>query len=203
MVEGLADEVVCWAFPYSGMFESRMIGRGAYFCNSPGLERDSPLYVLMGLNPERGVAEALHSFGHRAESILARVFGSWSSGAAVNHLWDRFTRIGPVHGVGVAGCGNVHFPPNAAADYAYDTATPVTSEADRWLNYPDLTGPVAPVSADTWGGPDHHRNFLKWWFAHFPRTAGRRVDPANAIDHGKLNNWWNYVVDMNEHAESR
>ncbi|MDP6720108.1 MAG: hypothetical protein QGG36_01865 [Pirellulaceae bacterium] len=47
------------------------------------------------------------------------------------------------------------------------------------------------VSCETWGGPDYHRNYMKWWFAHLPRAAG-----MNKND-GKLNNWWKYVFDFN------
>ena len=197
------DEIVCWAFPYSGFYESRMVGSKAYWCNSPGLNRPTRLYVVMGLNPERGVAEAMHSFGHRAESILWRVYGSWSGNASVNHLWDRFTRVGPRHPGATAACGNVHFPPNANADYDYSATLKVSSEADNWLNFPNLSGAAKPISAISWGGPDYHLNFLRWWFARLPRSFGRYADAANAINHGKLNNWWSYIVDMNEYVESR
>ena len=200
---GEVDEVICWAFPYSGFYESRMVGSTAYWCNSPGLVRSSRLYVVMGLNPERGVAEALHSCSHRGESILTHVYGSWSGTSTVNHLWDRFTRVGPKHGVSVAGCGNVHFPPNASNDYEYSVFTSVTSEANRWLAYPDFSGALASVNALTWGGPDYHRNFLIWWMTRFPKVQGRYVDPNNAINNGKLNNWWGYLFDMNEYSESR
>jgi hypothetical protein len=201
---GEVDEIVVWGAPYmSILYESRMVGSTAYWCNAPPLTRNSRLYVVMGLNYERGVSEALHSFGHRCESIMARVFGSWSGNTTVNHLWDRFTRIGPVHGVNVAGCGNVHFPPNASADYEYSVLSSVTSEADRWLTYPALTGALQSVNANTWGGPDHGRNFLRWWMTRFPKAPGRYVDAVNPSNHGKLNNWWGYLVDMNEYAESR
>ncbi len=39
--------------------------------------------------------------------------------------------------------------------------------------------------------------------ARFPKASGRYVDGASAINNGKLNNWWGYLVDMNEYAESR
>ncbi len=200
---GQFDEIICWCFPYGGLYESRMVGNRAYFCNAPPLERVSPLYVVMGLNPERGVGEALHSFGHRCESIIARIYGSWSGTSDVNHLWDRFTQIGPKYGVSVAGCGNVHYPPNASHDYEYDIATPVTSEADSWLNFPVLSGEVTSVNAESWGGPDYQRNYLRWWMARFPKARGRYLDTTNQFNDGKLNNWWSYIVDMNEYAESR
>lgn len=203
VTNGEVDEVVCWAHPYAGFYESRMVGTTAYWCNSPPLNRTSQLYVVMGLNPERGVAEAVHSFGHRCESILTHVYGSWSSNATINHLWDRFTRVTALDGVSVSGCGTVHYPPNGTTDYDYSDPVAVSSEADRWLNYPGLTGALTNVSASTWGGPDYQLNYLLWWMTRFPKTPGRYVDGVNTINNGKLNNWWAYLVDMNEYAESR
>ena len=139
--KGEIDEVLLWGAPYFGYWESQMAGVGAYWCNSPGISRaGTPKYVIMGLNYERGVAEAIHSFGHRAESILWHVYGSWNSGANVQHLWDKFTRYDK-DAPGMAACGNVHFPPNAVADYDYGNTTTVTSYADDWLlNYPNFQG---------------------------------------------------------------
>jgi hypothetical protein len=196
------DEIICWAFPYSGFYESRMVGSTAYWCNSEPLIRDSRLYVVMGMNPERGVAEALHSFGHRSESILTKVYGSWSDGP-VKHNWDRFTRVASKHAGVTAGVGNIHFPPNASADYAYDVESAVESEADLWLTFPKLDGSPKPITRDSWGGPDFHLNYMKWWFTRLPNAPGRWDESDNAANHGKLNNWWPYLVDMNEHEESR
>jgi hypothetical protein len=192
---GEIDEVILWGAPYFGYWESQMVGAGAYWCNSPGIQRvGAPEYVIMGLNYERGVAEALHSFGHRAESILTHVYGSWNSGTNIQHNWDRFTRI-ERDSPGMAACGNVHFPPNGAADYDYGNATQVLSSADDWvLNYPNLQGTKRKFNAAEWGYD--HRQYLKWWYRHMPRLPGRHTD-------GKLNNWWCYLVDMNAYAESR
>lgn len=203
VASGEVDEVIWWAGPYFGFYESRMIGKTAYGCNSPPIRRDSRLYVVMGLNPERGVAEALHSFGHRCEAILGHVYGGWSGSAAVNHLWDRFTRVGPLHSASVAGCGNVHFPPNASKSYEYSVPFSVKSNADNWLSFPNLPGTTSDVGAASWAGPDYQRNFLRWWMTRFPKAPGRYVDPKNKINNGKLNNWWSYIVDMNSYKESR
>jgi len=203
VVEGEVDEVNCWGFPGCGFWESQMVGRDAYWCNSGGLQRDSRLYVVMGMNYERGVAEAVHSFGHRAESIIKHVFGSWSDSAEVNHLWDRFTRVASMHEGAIPGVGNIHFPPNGEADYNYDNTAKVDSEADLWLRYPDLDGKVKKVSARSWGGPDFQLNYLIWWLERLPNAPGKFVDDENPINDGKLNNWWKYIADMNEYPESR
>jgi hypothetical protein len=62
--------------PYFGFYESRMAGQKAFWCNAPGIEQNCKRFVMMGFNYERGVREMIHSFGHRAESILAVHFGS-------------------------------------------------------------------------------------------------------------------------------
>jgi hypothetical protein len=171
-----------------------MAGPSAYWCNAPPLQRpDVPLYVIMGLNYERGVAEAVHSFGHRVESILWRVYGSWSGDSTIGHLWDRFSRF-EGRAPGKAACGNVHFPPNGRQDYDYGNPAAVESEADDWLNFPDLTGVRRPVSSTDWGGS--HRGYMRWWLTRLPKAVGRNAD-------GKLNNWWAYLLDMNEYPESR
>lgn len=194
---GEVDEVIMWGGPYFGYWESQMVGSTAYWCNSgPIVHAGTPLYVIMGLNYERGVAEAIHSFGHRAESIMWHVYGSWSSDGTINHLWDRFTRVNYQHGSVPAGCGNVHFPANGTGDYDYANTGLVLSEADDWLNFPEFTGYTHYVNCDTWGGGDYQRNYLNWWYERMPHAAGRNAD-------GKLNNWWGYLVDMNEYNESR
>ena len=192
---GEIDEVVLWGAPYFGYWESQMVGAGAYWCNSPGLSRvGTPKYIIMGLNYERGVAEAIHSFGHRAESILAHVYGSWNSGTTVQHLWDKFTKYAQ-EAPGMAVCGNVHFPPNGTSDYDYANATMVLSSADDWLlNYPNFKGQTRKFSAAEWNYD--HEQYLKWWYRHMPRKPGRYTD-------GKLNNWWCYLVDPNSYPESR
>lgn len=204
IVSGGADEVVLWGHPYAGFYESRMVGKTAYWCNAPELIRDSRLYVVMGMNVERDVANALHSFGHRAESIMKKVYGSWSDNSEVNHLWDRFTRVKVQHPDVVSGVGNVHYPPNGKSDYDYSAEEKVESEADLWLSYPDLSAEKPKkVGSNAWGGPNHQLNYMLWWMERIPKALGRYRDPDNEINHGKRNNWWSYIVDMNASEESR
>lgn len=72
------DELWIMAFPYAGLYESCMGGRGAIWCNGPvipGTVQVSRRFVVMGFSYERGVGEMLENLGHRAESIMAHVFG--------------------------------------------------------------------------------------------------------------------------------
>jgi len=190
---GEIDEVWLWGFPYAGFWESTMAGPGAYFCNSPPVEgvRASRLFVVMGFNYERGVGEMLESFGHRVESILRRLYGSWEP--RPTHAWNRFTLYDQV-ARGRAGCGNVHFAPNSVRDYDWGNRRKVWSTCDDWLNYPNLTGRRRRVNCTEWGSGDiraHHR----WWLRHLPHAPGRTD--------GKLNNWWAYAVTPECFPESR
>jgi len=69
---GAIDEIWVYGAPGFGMWESTMAGDGGYWCNSAPVQgvASERLFVVMGWNFERGVAEAIHSFGHRAESIM-------------------------------------------------------------------------------------------------------------------------------------
>lgn len=187
------DEVWLFGMPYAGFWESTMAGKGAYFCNSdpvPGVDC-SRIFVVMGFNYERGVGEMLEDLGHRTESIMTHVFGSWEP--KETHAWNRFTLYDKV-APGRAACGNVHFAPNSEKDYDWGNKRRVWSTCDDWLSYPKLTGKRRLVDCSEWGGGDireHH----KWWFRHIPKAPGRTQ--------GKLNNWWCYIVDFNSYPESR
>jgi hypothetical protein len=191
--DGEIDEVWLWGFPYAGFWESTMAGHGAYFCNSPPVQgvSTSRIFVTMGFNYERGVGEMLESFGHRVESIMRHVYGSWEP--RETHAWNRFTlydQVAPGH----AACGNVHFAPNSQRDYDWGNRRNVWSTCDDWLDYPHLAGRRRQVNCTEWGNGDiraHHR----WWLQHLPRTPDRTD--------GKLNNWWAYVADFNRYPESR
>jgi hypothetical protein len=192
---GEVDEVWTFTMPYSGYWESTMAGKRAYFCNSPPLldvDTDRP-FVIMGFNYERGVGEMLEDMGHRVESIMTHVYGSWDAGKGT-HAWNRFTLYEKV-AKGKAACGNVHFAPNSTRDYEWGSPVPVMSSADDWLTYPHLTGKKRLMTAADWGGGEiraHHR----WWLAHLPKAPGRAKD-------GKLANWWKYAVDFYRYPESR
>jgi len=189
------DEVWVWGMPYAGFYESTMAGKGAYFCNSPPVTDATAdrIYVIMGFNYERGVGEMLEDLGHRTESILTRVYGSWDQGKET-HAWNRFTlyeKVAP----GRAAAGNVHFAPNSTKDYEWGNKTPVWSTADDWLNYPSLTGKKRMMTCADWGAGDirlHH----KWWLARLPKAPGKGPD-------GKQANWWKYSIDFNRYPESR
>lgn len=184
---GEIDEVWLFGHPYGGYWESIMCGPGAFWCNAPplaGTEHASRRFVIMGFNFERGVGEMLEDLGHRAESILYKVFENTRGEA---NLFDKFTRYDKKDR-GRAEVGNVHFAPNSQRDYDWGNRTSVPSRCDTWLNFPDLSGQPRTVTCADWGNGEiraHH----KWWFTRFPHIVGE----TNNI----LWNWWKYVIDPN------
>jgi hypothetical protein len=181
------DEVWISAFPYAGLYESTMGGLGAFWCNSQPLARTfstSRRFIIMGFSYQRGVGEMLEAFGHRAESIMEKVYARETP---ENNLWHKFIRYDKSH-PGQAECGNVHFAPNSDQDYDWGNLRVVSSRCDNWLNFPTLTGTTRQVNAKDWGNGDiraHH----KWWLERFPKVGGRT--------NGIANNWWQYIMDPN------
>jgi len=180
---GEIDEVLIFAQPFSGMYESIMIGPDPIWCNSsplivPELNRN---FVIMGFNYHRELDCMLESFGHRVESILTYVFSSENING-INY-WEKFIlydKIAP----GEAGCGNVHFAPNSDSDYDWGNSRYVYSTCDDWLNYPNLTGEKREVNCSEWGNGDMRLHHI-WWLLHIPKADG--LD-----SNGMLNNWWGY-----------
>jgi len=183
---GEIDEVWTFSYPYSGFWESTLAGPGAFWYNSPPVTGTTcnKLLPIMGFSYERGVGEMLEDLGHRTESVMTYVFGSWAPNE--NHDWNKFTLYDKV-APGKANCGNVHYGPNSLSDYDWANTNYVDSYCDDWYNYPTLQGIKKLVNCTTWGCEirGHH----KWWLKHLPRAGG--------TTNGKLNNWWRYIVDYN------
>jgi hypothetical protein len=133
---GQIDEVWMFGGPYFGFYESRMVGRNAFWVNGPGLERDCKRFVIMGFNYEREVREMVHDFGHRSESILARKYGSQ------NFLQSLYAAQPPAPAAMPAGKndferflqtqGTVHRKPGGA-DYGQDEVAWVTALKPAWF----------------------------------------------------------------------
>ena len=180
------DEVWLFAFPYAGFYESLMVGPGAFWCNSPPMERDDVArkFVIMGFNYERDVGPMLESFGHRVESILDH---TWRRFQGDDNLYQRFI-LYDKKAPGRANVGWMHYAPNSVKDYDWGNKTRVPSNCDDWLNFPNFQGTTRIVDCSEWGNGDmraHH----KWWYDHLPNAPGQT--------RGISNNWWWYGVDPN------
>lgn len=183
---GVIDEVWVYAYPFAAMYESQLVGPNAFWWNSPplahpGLEK---LLSVMGLNYERGIPEAMESFGHRMESALWKAFGRWNVHAEPRNHWEIFTTIDKDR-PGEAQVGNIHFPPNGQSDYDWGNRRTVPSYADNWRRYPYLFNIKRSFNCNEWGC--NNIGYLRWWYRHLPHADG--------VTQGILNNWWHYWYD--------
>ena len=185
---GEVDEIWLFGFPNSGFYESRMVGRGAFWCNAPplgGTDSFARRFVVMGFSYERGVGEMLEDLGHRAESILAHIS---ERSPGVRGLWQRFTRYDRA-APGQAEVGTVHFAPNSERDYDWGNRRPVPSRCDAWREFPPAEIQPRVVTCSEWGNGDtrlHHR----WWLSHLPKASG--------TTDGFSNNWWQYIIRVDD-----
>lgn len=180
------DELWIFGAPYMGFWESSMAGPGAFYINGgvfPEVASTKP-FVIMGFSYERGLAEMLHNLCHRTEATMEKVSGGWDT-TDLSTDWARFA-ANAHQSNGVSGVGSCHYPPNGTSDYDYANPSKVMSNADAWLTYPQVGTNRDSVSADTWGGPNFHLNYMKWWFRHLPHSR----EPSNEK---MLASWWNYV----------
>ena len=131
------DEVWMFGGPYFGFYESRMVGRGAFWCNAPGLEQSGRLFVMMGFNYQRKVKEMVHNFGHRAESILGKKYNSIGF---LNQLYQVQPTPAPANDFEkfLLANGTTHRPPGGE-DYSQDELAWVTKLKPEW--WPSAVNP--------------------------------------------------------------
>ncbi len=188
VARGEFEEVWFFGGPGFGFYESRMAGPGAFWCNAPPCPNTSASgkrFVMMGFSYERTVGEMLENLGHRAESMLEY---RWRHVPEQHNLWKKFARHDAV-APGQAEVGLMHWAPNSRHDYHWGNAEPVTTRADTWLRFPDLSGPAQTQNTAAWGGGDirkHHQ----WWLKRLPKVPGRTG--------GVANQWWRYVINPND-----
>jgi hypothetical protein len=202
---GTIDEVWVWGFDYAGFdeFAFKIPGDAVKFPPEPynywiydGRKKDLPAcgrtYFVMGWNALVPGGNALHSVGHRIESALVASAPGRGKWGPCDHSseWTDFACTG-TDGGGLAGCGNVHVPPNGQSGYDYANTAFVQSYCDDYANYPALTYQSTPVNVNTWSpGGDAQWNYMLWWMAHIPRKPGSHVTGSLEVS----NDWWNYIL---------
>ena len=189
---GEIDEVWIYNGPAFGFYESTLVGPGAYWYNSPpvpGPYDCNRLIPIMGPSPERGLDCAIENFGHRTESTMVRVYGSWQQNRTA-HSWEKFALVKALSpSYSYSGCGNIHYPPNGVRDYDYGNSSIVNSNCDDFVNYPNLSEPSAvwrSVTCSAWSCD--HLQYFGYWFSHLPYNAGCGLDRVAA-------DWWQYFAD--------
>jgi hypothetical protein len=177
VASGAVDEVVVYAMPFGGFSESAMAGATPFQINGAVVFRNAPNYVVMGLSYERGLGEAIESFGHRVEWLLDRHTFRIDATASYNpcfwalpsypdscggrrqppptrNIYDFFTYVEGIS-PGEGALGGAHWAVNATNfltdEYRWDLPNTVWSHAPDWAyNYPALTGLKEVVGRDTW-----------------------------------------------------
>lgn len=126
----IMDEVWMFGGPYFGFYESRMAGRGAFWCNAPAIEQTGRRFIMMGYNYQRDVSEMVHNFGHRAESILGKQFNSMPF---LNQLYGGQPAPAPVNDFErfLIQNGTTHRVPGGA-DYSQDELSWVKKLKPEW-----------------------------------------------------------------------
>ncbi len=203
------QEVWVYNHPGCGMYESRLIGNGAFWCNSPGISTGAPckdLVTVMFCNYERTTDLALHSYGHRFESIMKQVYGSWRNRSGNNlpareadlNNWERYASHSleyEKYESGYSHVGCTHFPPNGQYDYDYSNLGKyVYTYADIWYDYPKMVqskSKARRVNSSEWNS--NQQGWMMYFFSHMPHFKGINEDENDL----HLNNWWYYVVDYN------
>ena len=209
---GTLKEVWVYTHPASGMNESRLIGEGAFWCNSTGIDTpeatNKELCCVMFCNYERTTDLAMHSYAHRVESIMSQVYENKGGHEGWNYHkklykeeltnWERFSAHElewKKYEPGYAHIGICHYPCNATGDYNYDNARSVMSYADTWFDYPDIKEDetvARKIDRTEWADQGGFQwGYMKWYFEHIPHFKGLNEDDMH------LNNWWHYIVDYN------
>ena len=214
---GQVDEIWLWGGPNFGFYESHMVGSesAVYFLNSKPTvynKCNKPL-VVMGYNYQRSVNQAVHNFGHRAESVIANVFISSLSeddqslffaniftGNALpyppvtNNAGFLFLSNNKLPTTSIRGCGNTHFTPTSKWNdpYRYNEAGEVMSYCEEFQNYPIIKGEAKNLTCEKWGCDE--MGFYKYWWKNIPRNKGTNFDKYS--NKSIYNNWWLYIFDI-------
>ncbi len=203
---GEVHEVWVYTHPACGMYESRLVGKDAFWCNSGGINDASicqDLLTVMFCNYERTTDLALHSYAHRVESIMKKVYNDrWEYNTSLKenlNNWELYS----AHSIefnkyesGYSHVGNCHWPFNSEGDYDYGNTRRVYTYADVWYSYPDLRDAenkkaARYINSSEWGSDQ--QGYMMWFFGHLPHFKGLNED----LDDLHLNNWWYYIVDYN------
>ncbi len=136
-------------------------------------------FIFLGLDQNAGVDNALHSFGHSMESMLTLVQGH-------DLFWTKWAGITGAEGGTATTCGDVHFPPNGAADYDYVNTRNVTTSCEDWK--PDGTGTQKRFTCAEWGCSQE--GYMKWWLQNMPNANNGLTYAGRAIP-----NWWDLLGD--------
>ena len=182
------DEVWTVVFPYTGVGEGDMVGPAPFGINGrvqkiTTCKRNVP---VMSIDITVLAHFFIHSYAHRVEFTMHNIY-KWT----LDNVWGKYlTSTGP--SIDIAGCGNVHFPPNTTEEFRYNSDDEKISYCNGFLKYPHFEFARDTLSCTHWNcNPE---GFYVWWLNHIPNNPGKAPD-------GRLNNWWIYVNDPDYTAQ--
>ena len=188
---GEIDELWIWGGPYFGFWESNVAGPKAFFVNSGPTTGSTckKMLPIMGYNYERGLNEAVHNFGHRTESVMKEVYGSWDPQST--HGWNKFSLLDKDK-KNLAGCGNTHFTSGSTQDYQYNPKGTFKSNCQEFKNFPFIKGEYRDITCSEWGCSE--LGYDKYWWKNLPQNDGRSTDKF--VNKEIYNNWLLYIFDF-------
>jgi hypothetical protein len=192
--------------PTTGDISNAYYGNEQYGLVNAIQPNDLPIYkktyVVYSHFIHYGYDNNLHIRGHQIERQMSHIN---------NTMWNNF--VGPRTANG-KGCGNTHFPVNAARAYDYDNNNPLNSEINNWS--PDGNGLNTSVSSLSWKksvtinyvmptskyknetsrnvvGNDPQGGWMIYWFQSIPGDN-------NKITYGgkQLTNWWDIYYNWDD-----
>lgn len=232
--KGIINEVWVYNHPACKMNESRFMGEGGFWCNSMPIEygtgknraHNRKLVCVMFCNYERTVDLAIHSFGHRTESIMSQLYyqnydtsrknwRDYSKYGVFTYVYDRAWFTGTVkdlnnfdlffsHGKafdkvnlsGYAHIGTCHSPCNTMVDYGYDEKSTIMTFADEWNNYPNIYSNPENARKVTSSEWKDPKGAQYGYMKWFFGHVPHFQGLNEAENDLHLNNWWHYLFDF-------
>ncbi len=166
---------------YSGLWESAVTSNKIRANGASLPDCSDKTIIIYGFNYERGLAEAMESYGHQLETVFRdyrREYQSWSDESAPANL-------------GLVGkgdsCGSDHNPPNARFEYDRANTGTVPSDCRNWK--PDGSGVKEDLTCTWWGCTSY--GWLNFWMQNMPGMNNGLIDNyGNAIP-----SWWDYMAN--------
>ncbi|MFK7801207.1 MAG: hypothetical protein AB8G95_06230 [Anaerolineae bacterium] len=160
------------------------------------------ILVTMVYNFTREPALALHSYGHRMETVMRHYqpcdmsTKNWPWNGAVYHndcgdlLSNAYGFVArPYSDNGqVGGCGDVHHPPNISQainqDYIYNEGSTANTICPDWNM--DGSSEITNLNCQAWGCTEY--GYQIWWMQNFPGYNNTNLNR----DGETQPNWWAY-----------
>lgn len=166
-------------------FESYITGNKGIPTNGPILRGpeycDDKTIQIVGIGFQRGLAEALESYGHHLETIFRHFrseYASFSDEAAGELYFPAYRGDS---------CGTIHNPPNARFEYDRVNTADFQSDCRNWK--PDGTGIKETLNCNAWGCTAS--SWEIWWMQNMPGLGNTLYDSSGR----KIPNWWVFIGD--------